>query len=677
MENIDLALLTVKSSGESPGRSEPSRSDTKIEGCFAGVLESQGERAEGSVENNPITPPKQEEKQTVKVVEPEKRSKYGEQSRVTDEDTEDVDNDVEMEGEKLFLEVSSQEVPSGEILIAGTFFDEELLQIAENEDSDTEKSKLRVEFSGLLENKDNLPQQSAVSDQVPAEMEIGQPASGKTVKPQNDLLVGTQNSNGNGAAQVSFAVDEIAGMSPEVQESYVTGGNAEEGFLSYEAEKSFFVIESDVGVGGSQDDPGIVADLAQKSGTSSVSGDKPSFISPAEVTVAGLESRDDLESVKANNLAENFSPVEREQISEEATKDPVVVAANPVDLKIGGGDQQINSGLKSLFEPSSPKTTVSPNGSVAIEIPEDVKIHINNESAAAGVQPENRAVRVGRRLRNPSLSGGETGTVHLQGRARENQSILTQGEPGPIKYSDSENTGNGEKLTFSETSEKIFDEHFNLSASVQTSTKEKPELFSSDHTASKSQEMVINIPETGKESMVKISSLISAKPLPVSDENLMEQIQTGLTRPAKGRQTVTIKLWPESLGKIDVKLVLRDQQLSATFMVEQSDVKDAMLRKLDSLRDSLSLRGIDVKEIDIKVAPTKSGGGPSVTVGDQHQESADAWRQYHQGDFSRSGSGMTMSARGEGGREDSVLLPENLPENFISPIDSGGIHIMA
>ena len=701
MENIDLALYTVKSSGEIRDQSEPSRSETKTEGGFAGILESQEERAELNSENNSIAQPQAEEKQTAEV-DPEKRSEHSEQSRVTAKETEDGDNDVEIEEEIVLQVVPSQEVPSEEISIAGTFFNEGLLQIAENEGSDGENSKPGIEFSDLLGNRDNLLQQNAVFDQVSDKPEIGQlvsgeivesqnavfdqvsdkpeigqSASGKTVELKNDLLAGIPENKV--AAQVSFTADEVVGMSPEVvPENYVAGENAEENSL-------FVALESDAGTGGQSenkikpsDDPGIVADLIQKGGPSSDSGDKPSLISAAEITVPGLELRGDLDSVKAVNLTENFSPVEREQISKEVTKEPVVVAANPVDLKVGGSDQQLNSGLKSLFEPSSSKATVSPDGSVAIEIPEDVKININNESAAAVVRPENKTVRVGRRLRNPSLSGGETGTVHLQGRARENQSIFAQGESGLIKYSDPEiNSGNGEKFTFSETGEKIFDEHFSLSAAVQTSVKEKPELLSFDHAASKTHEMMINIPETGKESMVKTSSLISAKPLPVSDENLMEQIQTGLARQAKGRQTVTIKLWPESLGKIDVKLVLRDQQLSATFMVEQSDVKDAMLRKLDSLRDSLSMRGIDVKEIDIKVAPTKSGDGPSVTVGDQHQESADAWRQYHKDGSSQSGFDMTMSDGSEGDSEDSVLLPENLSENFISPIDSGGIHIMA
>ena len=169
--------------------------------------------------------------------------------------------------------------------------------------------------------------------------------------------------------------------------------------------------------------------------------------------------------------------------------------------------------------------------------------------------------------------------------------------------------------------------------------------------------------------------------MPVSDDNLLDQIHNGLTRQVKGRQTVTIQLWPENMGKVEVKLVLRDQQLAATFMVEQAEVKDAMLRKIDSLRDGLAHRGIDVKEIDIKVTPAKSGDGPSVTVGDQHQDSANAWRQYQRDGFTRSDSGFAREAGGESGGEDSIKVSENISQEIASTLAQGEIpgslHIMA
>ena len=656
MENIELALLTVITSSETSGRGELSRSDAKAEGGFAGVLAGREERVEVDSEDNTIVPLKRNGKQTDKV-EPEKRDKYNEQSRINPEDSEDTD--VEMRGENLFPEVPSPEVLPEELLIAATSLGEELPQITENEGHDAGNPEPGSKFAGLLENQGN--------------------------QQQNDLLAGIKNSNDE--AQVSFVVDAVVGKSSEVVDGN-NPGPAGEGPVFNDDEKRFLGTEGEV-VAGSRagkikhsDGPGFV-NVTQKSGSLSVSGDESS-ISPAKDAVAGSDLLAGMESAVVNGSVENANHVESAQISSKVNQEPIVVAADSVNLKVESeSNRPIENSFKSLSETSSPRVNISPDGSVAAKIPEDVQIHINNELTVVKAKSENNVVRADRRLRNPSLSGGETGTVHLQGRARENQSIFTQGEQSQINYTDSKiNVVDGETFSFSETSEKIFEEHFTLSSSTLPGAKEKQTLLSSDHTASKSHEMVMNSLESGKEVLVKNSSdILSAKSLPVSDENLMEQIQAGLTRQVKGRQTVTIKLWPENLGKVDVKLVLRDQQLTATFMVEQSDVKDAMLRKIDSLRDGLSLRGIDVKEIDIKVTPPKSGDGPSVTVGDQHQDSADAWRQYYQDGFSQSDYDSSMLAEGDDGSEDSGLLSENLSEDIISVIDRGGIsgslHIMA
>jgi hypothetical protein len=69
---------------------------------------------------------------------------------------------------------------------------------------------------------------------------------------------------------------------------------------------------------------------------------------------------------------------------------------------------------------------------------------------------------------------------------------------------------------------------------------------------------------------------MSSKPLVISDQHLLDQIQAGLTRQVNGRQTVTIKLWPEHLGRVDVKLVMQKQNLTAIFTVENPEVKNKL-----------------------------------------------------------------------------------------------------
>ncbi|MCD6582998.1 MAG: hypothetical protein J7K90_14480, partial [Desulfuromusa sp.] len=79
--------------------------------------------------------------------------------------------------------------------------------------------------------------------------------------------------------------------------------------------------------------------------------------------------------------------------------------------------------------------------------------------------------------------------------------------------------------------------------------------------------------------------------------------------------------------------------------------------------------------------PPKPGDGPAVTVGDQHRDSADAWRQYHRDGFSGSESGFAGSDDGESGDEDSAKVFENLPHEIAATQVPGEIpgpfHIMA
>ena len=203
MENIELALLTVISSGKTSGQGELSCFDAKTEGGFAGVLAGQEERVEVDSKNNTIVPLKRDEKQTDKV-EPEKRDKYNEQSRISTDDSEDAD--VEIRGENFFQEAPSPEVLSEEILIAGTFLGEELSQIAENEGHDAGNPEPVSKLTGLLESQGDQLQQNVAFDHVPAEMGMEEPFSGKTLRSQNDLLAGIKDSNDE--TQVSFVVDE-------------------------------------------------------------------------------------------------------------------------------------------------------------------------------------------------------------------------------------------------------------------------------------------------------------------------------------------------------------------------------------------------------------------------------------------------------------------------------------
>ena len=662
MGNIDLTILDAVTSGGVYRRGEPSLLKAKDEGGFAEVLAAQEEGFEVASESNKTPEAKERSTLTDKV-------DVVESAWISADDSEDVDGEIE--GENLIQEVPCQRVLSEEVSpgkeissieemfpVEEIFFGEIAFQAVGSKGEEGEIPDSQPEFSDLQFKNGDLSR-------------------------QNDLLVGGGQEKAE-EVQVSFTGGSAAGEIPGVKGAAVTDNFILENSEPVKGDEILTLINSGVNKNDVGSCPGEEGAFIQKSRGSTTPRDEAGFIPLAEDGGLGLQSVESVKSAATYEVEENFVQADREPVVRKDNQDQEPAIATVVSAALGledGAPRQIKNGHEPFFEIPSSKGDVAHNGRVEAEIPEEVQIHINNEFAAVKAKSENSVVRSGQEVRTATLTGDEIGVVHLQGRARESQSPLQSSDQLNLKdFSEYKaDAGEGEKFSFSGISKKIFEDQATLSSSLQSVAKEK---HFSDHTILKSDEMVAVQLETGKDSLVKNSSnIISAKSLPISDENLLEQIQSGLARQVKGRQTVTIRLWPESMGKVDVKLVLRDQQMSATFMVEQSDVKDAMLRKIDSLRDGLTLRGIDVKEIDIKVSPVKSGDGSStVTVGDQRQDSADTWQQYNQGGFSEFGRGQT-NTRGENVRGDSILQSENIVNGVNLSSDegliSGSLHIMA
>jgi len=274
----------------------------------------------------------------------------------------------------------------------------------------------------------------------------------------------------------------------------------------------------------------------------------------------------------------------------------------------------------------------------------------------------------------------ETSVVHLQEQARQKKMVLDGDTASshdnshlPRHNADSENQ---EHFSFSGISRENGDKEFALKEKMAVAGREKK---SADMEVVRSQSLIVDKSATAGQAAnaARASRQPQSFHSLISDENLLDQVQSGLPNRLKGNQTVTIKLWPENLGKVDVKLVMRDQQLAATFMVEQSEVKDAMMRKIDSLRDGLQLRGIDVKGIDIKITQAKAGDGPSVNVGDQHAGSF-AWQQNGSNAFTRSDYGSSPVYNDRVGTADDLENLDSVIENSAYRYSqAGSLHIMA
>ncbi len=323
---------------------------------------------------------------------------------------------------------------------------------------------------------------------------------------------------------------------------------------------------------------------------------------------------------------------------------------------------------------------LSAQGGISLdELPGEVEISVESEIIVSDEKLQRKVNFSNRLADSQSLSGKETGTVHLQGRARENQPSLMQNDQGQkdsTAFTDGEN--NRGKAVFMDELKQSVSEKITSESVLQSGTKDKP---LQETNFSKSELLADVNSDLSNASAVKksVGSMFS-KPLPISDDHLLDQIQAGLTRQVNGRQTVTIKLWPEHLGRVDVKLVMHKQHLTATFMVDHPEVKDAMMRKLDTLRDSLGLRGIDAKDISIKVTPAKSGDGPSLMTDNQQQNGNSAWRQFNQGSLANGNSQSQHGWSEDGGNgsiPDEADIPPEIAPYADSVIDPGSLHITA
>jgi flagellar hook-length control protein FliK len=168
------------------------------------------------------------------------------------------------------------------------------------------------------------------------------------------------------------------------------------------------------------------------------------------------------------------------------------------------------------------------------------------------------------------------------------------------------------------------------------------------------------------------------KSLPVTSNDVLNQVTMQVPDKHDRRQTVTIQLQPESLGKVEVKLVMEHQKLTAHFIVQHSEVRDVLLKHVTSLHDALSAKGIDVKQVAVEIAPAEKTAGMAVSV-DQHSTGGS-----QTGSFQQFAGGEGQSRHAFATRDQSpvqlieaekVTSPTGLTKSeFLQP---GSLHIRA
>jgi len=167
--------------------------------------------------------------------------------------------------------------------------------------------------------------------------------------------------------------------------------------------------------------------------------------------------------------------------------------------------------------------------------------------------------------------------------------------------------------------------------------------------------------------------------LPVTSDDLLNQVTMRLPDRHNSRQVVTIQLQPESLGKVEIKLVMEQQKLTAHFVVQHSEVRDLLLKHVSSLHDALVAKGVEVKQVAVEIAPTEKMTGMAVTV-DQHSADGNLSRDFQQFSPGSEQRHHSFSAQHQGTVEpvktEEVNIPTvRSPSGLLSP--PGSLHIRA
>lgn len=110
---------------------------------------------------------------------------------------------------------------------------------------------------------------------------------------------------------------------------------------------------------------------------------------------------------------------------------------------------------------------------------------------------------------------------------------------------------------------------------------------------------------------VKIQKLLPHKNTPEQYEVLKDKIVNTVEDSikfmvAEGENRVSIKLHPPELGKVQVELVMKDNQVNARINTENVAVKEVILTNLDQLKSNIENAGISVNKFDVEVGGFKN-----------------------------------------------------------------------
>ena len=126
------------------------------------------------------------------------------------------------------------------------------------------------------------------------------------------------------------------------------------------------------------------------------------------------------------------------------------------------------------------------------------------------------------------------------------------------------------------------------------------------------------------------------------EQQIFNRISSGVTAGLqRNEHHLVMHLYPRELGEVRVEMLVRDNQVSLSFAMENSKVKEVLERHMDLFRESLERRGFQLGECMVSV--DRQG----------RDESGEAWQRFTSAWSNQRGSGMVR-------RENLAEVPESV-----------------
>jgi flagellar hook-length control protein FliK len=99
----------------------------------------------------------------------------------------------------------------------------------------------------------------------------------------------------------------------------------------------------------------------------------------------------------------------------------------------------------------------------------------------------------------------------------------------------------------------------------------------------------------------------TAEQYEVLKDNIVNSVQDGIKMMvSEGDSRAVIQLHPPELGKIQVELIVKDNQVSAKINTDNVAVKEVILTNLNQLKSNIENAGIQVEKFDVEVGGFKN-----------------------------------------------------------------------